>query len=151
MIQISSRCLIHSNTIEIEADTWSKKGLQVECDKYRGNMGWGLFYILRATNWWNTSKMFGSRSCVKSNVSSVELYLSTCEGKIWDEGYVVFGPQIKSNPKSEMLGSIGSTCLGKPKCHLIVLQQRHPRFPNICKTSKRSSKSARSRKGPAKG
>ena len=36
-------------------------------------------HILRATNWWNTSRMFGSRSCVKSNVSKVELYLSTCK------------------------------------------------------------------------
>ena len=54
-----------------------KKCLQVECDKYIGYL-WGALHILRATNWWNTSRMFGSRSCVKSNVSSVELYLSTC-------------------------------------------------------------------------
>ena len=55
----------------------SKKGLQVECDRYKVFMGWGGIHILRATNWWNTSRMFGSRSCVNSNVSSVELYLST--------------------------------------------------------------------------
>ena len=54
-----------------------KKCLQVECDKYIGYF-WGALHIRRATNWWNTSRMFGSRSCVKSNVSSVELYLSTC-------------------------------------------------------------------------
>ena len=37
-----------------------------------------LLYILSATNWWNTSRMFGSRSWVKSSVSRVVLYLSTC-------------------------------------------------------------------------
>ena len=76
----------------------SKKGLQVEWDKYKGNIGGGgLFYILRATNWWNTSKMFGSRSCVKSNVSSVELYLSTCKGKNERMKEMLF-LGLKSNP-----------------------------------------------------
>lgn len=45
--------------------------------RYLWGGGWGGIHILRATNWWNTSRMFGSRSCVNSNVSSVELYLST--------------------------------------------------------------------------
>ena len=36
-----------------------------------------IFHILRATNWWNTSKMFGSRSWVKRSVSRVVLYFST--------------------------------------------------------------------------
>ena len=36
-----------------------------------------IFYILRATNWWNTSKMLGSRSWVNRSVSSVVLYFST--------------------------------------------------------------------------
>ena len=37
-----------------------------------------LFYILRATNCWKMSRMFGSRSWVKRRVSRVVLYFSTC-------------------------------------------------------------------------
>ena len=36
------------------------------------------FYILRATNCWKMSRMFGSRSWVKRRVSRVVLYFSTC-------------------------------------------------------------------------
>ena len=38
-------------------------------------------YILRATNWWNTSRMLGSRSWVNSRVSRVVLYFSTYNRK----------------------------------------------------------------------
>ena len=37
---------------------------------------------------------------------------------------------------SQLMTTVGIywICSGKPKCHLIVLQQGHPRFPNICWT-----------------
>ena len=39
-------------------------------------------YILSATNWWNTSRMLGSRSWVNSSVSRVVLYRSTCSKEL---------------------------------------------------------------------
>ena len=60
-----------------------KKVGWVDTTKIRINIGGGVsLHILSATNWWNTSRMFGSRSWVKSRVSKVELYLSTLEGKL---------------------------------------------------------------------
>jgi len=56
-----------------------KKVWWVDTTKIRLNIGGSLsLHILSATNWWNTSRMFGSRSWVKRRVSKVELYLSTC-------------------------------------------------------------------------
>ena len=68
-------------------------------------------YILSATNWWNTSRMLGSRSWVNSSVSRVVLYRSTC------------------NKELEVVEMINSTNLFMMKHENLVEPSHSPEIP----------------------